>query len=110
VISGILGVVDYETLHTKFYHMNDLKELVRQRDYYLNNRSKELVKLTNLLDKVFPEFKPFFQNRFGHGALYVLKRYQTKERISKLTMSDFESIKKQMMGKLTYPRFSHLRQ
>ncbi len=59
---------------------------------------------------MFPEFKPFFNNRFGNGALYVLKRYKTKERISKLTMSDFESTKKQMKGKFSYPKFSHLRQ
>ena len=31
VISSMLGSVDYETLHTKFYHNNVLKELVRTK-------------------------------------------------------------------------------
>jgi len=110
VISSMLGSVDYETLHTKFYHINDLKELVRQRNVYLNHRSKELIKLTNLLDKTFPEFKPFFNNRLGIGARFVLKRFKTKARIAKLSMSDFDLIKSKMMGRFTYPKFNCLKQ
>jgi len=37
VISSMLGSVDYETLHTKFYHNNVIKELVRQRQAYLQS-------------------------------------------------------------------------
>ena len=110
VISSMLGSVDYETLHTKFYHMNDLKELVRQRNVYLGSRSKELIKLTNLLDKTFPEFKPFFKNRLGSGALFILKRFKSKTRIAKLRMSDFELIRSKTKGKMTYPKFNRLKQ
>jgi len=110
VISSMLGSVDYETLHTKFYHMNDLKELVRQRNVYLNNRSKELIKLTNLLDKTFPEFKPFFKNRLGASALLILKRFKTKARIAKLSPSDFELIRSKTKGRMTYPKFNRLKQ
>lgn len=110
VISSMLGSVDYETLHTKFYHMNDLKELVRQRNVYLNSRSKELIKLTNLLDKTFPEFKPFFKNRLGVSALFILKRFKTKARISKLSSSDFELIRSKTRGRITYPKFNGLKQ
>lgn len=109
VISSMLGSVDYETLHTKFYHMNDLKELVRQRNVYLGNRSKELIKLTNLLDKAFPEFKPFFKNRLGSGAIFILKRFKNKERIAKLTMKHYELIKSKTKGKLSYPMFNRLK-
>jgi transposase len=110
VISSMLGSVDYETLHTKFYHMNDLKELVRQRNVYLNSRSKELIKLTNLLDKTFPEFKPFFKNRLGASALFILKRFKTKARISKLSSSDYELIRSKTNGRITYPKFNGLKQ
>lgn len=109
VISSMLGSVDYETLHTKFYHNNVLKELVRQRYAYLQSRSKELVKLTNLLDKTFPEYKPFFKGQLGNTALFILKRFKSKARIAKMTIKDFELIRSKTKGKLTYPRFNQLK-
>ncbi len=109
LIASMLGHFDYKSLHTSFYHENDLKELVRLRDKYLESRSKELIKLTNALDKVFPEFKPFFNNRFGETPMYILKRYKTKEKISNLTNSHYETLRKMSRGKFTYARFSNLR-
>ena len=108
-ISNMLGSVDYKTLHTQFYHINELKQLVRDRDDILTNRSKTLVKLTNILDIVFPEFKPFFNNRLGSTALFILKKYRSAQRISKLTMKDFNDLKSKSKGKLTYPKFSQLK-
>lgn len=54
IISNMLGSVDYKTLHTQFYHINELKFLVRERDHIITNRSKVLIKLTNVLDTTFP--------------------------------------------------------
>jgi len=108
-ISNMLGSVDYKTLHTQFYHINELKQLVRDRDDILTNRSKTLVKLTNLLDIIFPEYKPFFNNRLGATALSLLKKYGSPQRISKLTMKDFDDLRSKSKGRLTYPKFSHLK-
>ncbi len=109
LIASMLGHFDYKSLHTSFYHENDLKELVRLRDKYLESRSKELVNLTNALDKVFPEFKPFFNNTFGKTPMYILKRYKTKEKIANLNNSHYETLRKMSMGKFNYPKFSKLR-
>ena len=86
--------------------MYDLKELVRQRYVYLGSRSKELIKLTNLLDKTFPDFKPFFKNLLGFGALFIHKRFKSKTRIAKLRMSDFELIRFKTKWKMTYSKFN----
>lgn len=83
----MLGHFDYKSLHTSFYHENDLEELVRLTDKYLESRSKELVKLTNSLDKVFPKFKPFFNNIYGKTPLYILNKYTSKEKIQNLNKS-----------------------
>lgn len=108
-ISNMLGSVDYKTLHTRFYHINELKQLVRDRDDILMNRSKTLVKLTNVLDIVFPEFKPFFNKRFGTTARFILKKYKSAKKISTLTMLDFDFLRSLSKGKFTYARFSHLK-
>ena len=108
-ISNMLGSIDYKTLHTQFYHINELKQLVRDRDDILTHRSKTLVKLTNLLDIIFPELKPFFNHRLGAIALFVLKKYKSPTRISKLTMKDFDDLRSKSKGRLTYPKFSRLK-
>jgi|SRR5690554_2927139 len=109
LIASMLSHFDYKSLHTSFYHENDLKELVRLRDNYLESRSKELVNLTNALDKVFPEFKPFFDGKFGKTQFYILKRYKTKEKIANLNNSHYETLRKMSRGRFTYARFSNLR-
>ncbi len=38
----------------------------------VRQHSRQLVELTNILDKVFPEFKPFFDGKFSVTALYIL--------------------------------------
>ena len=104
----MLGHFDYKSLHTKFYHINELKELVRQRNSYQSSKSKELVKLTNLLDKTFPEFKPFFNKKFSKTSLYIIKTYKTKEKISNLTNSQYDILKRMSRGSITYSRFVKL--
>jgi transposase len=109
LIATMLGQFDYKTLHVKFYHKNELKELVRQREAFLGMRSKQMVRLTTVLDKSFPEFKGFFNGVLGKTSLYILKTYKNKEKISHLTLSHFETIRKMSMGKFTYPKFSKLK-
>lgn len=109
LIATMLGHFDYKTYHTSFYHINELKELVRQREAFLEMRSKQLVRLTNVLDKSFPEFKGFFNNILGKTPIYILKTYKNKERISSLTTSHFETLRKISMGKFSYPKFSKLK-
>jgi transposase len=109
LIATMLGQFDYKTLHSKFYHKNELKELVRQRDYYLDMRSKQVVRLTNVLDKSFPEFKGFFVHLMGKTPLYILKTFKNKEKISHLNKTHYETLRRMSKGRLTYPKFSKLK-
>jgi len=108
-ISSMLGSVDYKTLHTRFYHINELKQLVRYRHSQMVNRSKTLIELTNILDRTFPEFKPFFNERLAGSALFILKKYKSRTRISKLSMKDYEAIRRYSKGKLSYVRVQKLK-
>ena len=71
------------------YHLEALKSLTRLRETYVSQRSLILVKMTNVLDAVFPEFKVFFSNKLkSNTALYILKKYKTPLRISKWNEQD----------------------
>lgn len=109
LISKMLMSIDYETLHVKYYHINELKSLTRTRNTLIRNRSKYLVQVTNSLDIKFPEFKPFFNNRLGKTALYMLKHYKTKLKISRITKVGYEKLYNLSRGSFSYPKFLKLR-
>jgi len=60
-IARYVMTVEYKPYPPSFYHFDKLKSLTRFRDSLGRQRSRQLVELTNVLDKVFPEFKPFFK-------------------------------------------------
>jgi len=108
-ISSMLGPVDYKTLHTSFYHINELKQIVRYRETKMKLRSKTLVELTNILDRTFPEFKAFFNHRLAGSAMHILKRLKSRSRIAKMKPSDYEAIRSYSKGKFTYVKFQKLK-
>ena len=67
------------------YSFNDLKSLTRARDKYVRERSNHLVIVTNCLDRMFPEYKSFFEGKLGKCATEILLKFTTPERISKMT-------------------------
>ncbi len=109
LLSSMLASVDYKTLHTKSYHINELKALTRVRDSLIADRSNYLVQITNALDIVFPEFKSFFHNRLGITPLYILNRYNSLERISKITRKQYDKLHDLSRGRFTYNRFLQLK-
>ena len=110
LLSSMLASVDYKALHTKSYHINELKSLTRARDSLICTRSNYLVQITNALDVVFPEYKRFFNDKLGVTALFILFKYNSKDKISKLNKKQFENIYTLSVGKFTYPKFLNLKQ
>ena len=102
-ITKYLISVDYKPHPQQFYHKFTLKSLSRKRDKLVFQRSYYLVQITNILDLIFPEFKPLFDNKFSVTSLYILTKYKTVDKIK--NMKDFESIKKVSKGKFSYSKF-----
>ena len=108
-ISKVLKSVDYKPYQISSYHISSLKSLTRLREALVKERSLHLVRLTNVMDKLFPEFKPFFNGRFSTTAIYILKKYKTPTRISKLSDEEILSLKK-ISRKMTSSKFVKLRE
>lgn len=70
----------------------ELKVLTRMRADLIADRSKILVKLTNSLDRVFPEFKPHFKVILGKTALSLLAKVDSTVQIAKLTNTQIEKL------------------
>ncbi|MBQ9071950.1 MAG: IS110 family transposase [Bacilli bacterium] len=102
-ITKYLISVDYKPHPQQFYHKFTLKSLSRKRDKLVFQRSYYLVQITNILDLIFPEFKPLFDNNFSVTSLYILSKYKTVDKIK--NMKDYDSIRKVSMGKFSYSKF-----
>lgn len=107
VIAQKLMSVPYKPNSSLFYHKYSIKSLARLRETLIKQRSKYKVQLTNILDMIFPEFKPFFNNSFSNTSLYILEKYKTSEKIA--NMRDFDSLNKISRGKFTYAKFVQLK-
>ncbi len=85
------------------------KSLTRFRDSLIRQRSRHLVELTNILDKVFPEFKPFFKGRFSATALYILSHYASPEKISNMNSKSYEPLRRLSRGRFSMVDFIELK-
>lgn len=107
VICQKLMSVPYKPNSKLFYHKYSIKSLSRLRETLVKQRSKYMIQMTNTLDILFPEFKPFFSNRFSTTSLYILKKYKTVSKIS--NMKDFNTLNKISRGRFSYARFVKLK-
>lgn len=109
-IAKWLMTVEYKPHPKGFYHSYSLKSLTRLRDRLVRQRSLYFVKLTDVLDHTFPEFKPFFGERFSKTALYLLKTYKTAEKMSRMNSASYEKLRSLSRGKFSPQQFIKLKE
>ncbi|MBC8004928.1 MAG: IS110 family transposase, partial [Verrucomicrobia bacterium] len=109
-IARWLMTVEYKPHPTGFYHTYSLKSLTRLRNSLIQQRSFYLVKITNVLDLTFPEFKPFFNKKFGATALYLLENYGTAEKMSHMNSQSYDILRRVSRGKFSMQKFIKLKE
>ena len=109
-ISLYLMTVEYKPYPVKSYHIQDLKSLTRTRENLIKERSKYLIRITNVLDKIFPEFKPFFkENLKSATCMYILNKYLTPQKISRMNINSYNEMKSELRHTISYTQFLYLR-
>lgn len=84
--------IEYKPYRFSSYHILELKSLSRERESMIRQRSLQLVHMTNILDKIFPEYKAFFHNHLQGTALFILEKFKSPSRIANLNNHDIELI------------------
>lgn len=111
VIATYLLSVDYKPYPPQSYHIKNLKSLTRSRDDLIKQRSHQLVKLTNLLDLIFPEFKPFFGHSLTSSTcLYLLDHYLTPSKMAHTNLESYQKMRFKLRRTISYARFCALKQ
>lgn len=108
-IANYLTTVEYKPYPSRFYHIYSLKSLVRLYDAMVRSRSLYIVRLTNLLDHIFPEFKPFFNDRLGETALYILNKFPSLDKITNMPDDEFENLHNISRGRFSSNQFHKLK-
>lgn len=108
-LANYLTTVEYKPYPSRFYHIYSLKSLVRLYDSMVRNRSLYIVRLTNLLDHIFPEFKPFFNDRLGETALYILSKFPSLDKITNMPDDEFENLHNISRGRFSSNQFHKLK-
>lgn len=101
---------DYRPNPKNFYSFESLKSLTRFRYSIVRERSLQLVRLTNILDNVFPEYKAFFKNRLGTTALYILEKYGSPEKIANMNFKSYDMLRRVSYGSFKTHQFAELKQ
>mgnify|MGYP004472364411 FL=1 len=109
MIARYLMTVEYKPYPSSFYHTEKLKSLTRFRDNLVRQRSRQLVELTNILDKVFPEFKPLFKGKFSTTAFHILINYSSPEKIANMNSKSYETLRKLSRGRFSLADFTTLK-
>ena len=109
-IARWLMTVEYKPHSKGFYHAYSLKSLTRLRDKLIRQRSFYLVKITNVLDHTFPEFKPFFNEHLSKTALYLLETYGSAEKMARMNSASYEKLRSLSRGKFSPQQFLQLKE
>ena len=109
-IAGYLLEKGYRPHRTEFYSKFALKQLTRLRSRLVSIRSSYLVRMTNVLDCIFPEFKPLFAGKFSVTALYILAHYPTPEAISNMNSRSYDILRRKSRGSFSMDKFVTLKE
>ena len=111
LISSYLTTVEYKPYLTQSYHNTSLKSLTRSRDALVKERSLQLQRCTNLLDHIFPEFKPFFNQSLASATCqYLLINYSTPSKMSRMNQNSYDKMKSKLRRTISYVKFLKLRE
>lgn len=102
--------VEYKPHSKGFYYAYSLKSLTRLRDRLVRQRSFYLVKITNVLDHIFPEFKPFFHERLSKTALYLLENYGSAEKMARMNATSYEKLRSLSKRRFSPQHFLRLKE
>ncbi|MBQ9037492.1 MAG: IS110 family transposase [Erysipelotrichaceae bacterium] len=110
LIALYVSSVDYKPYPVKSYHIRNLKSLCRARDSLVKERSLQLVRMTNVLDLIFPEFKPFFGGSLKSStAIYLLENYCVPSKIARMTVDSYRKMASALRRTISYARFIELK-
>lgn len=111
LIASYLTQVEFKPYPKKAYHILALSSLTKRHYNLVSERTKYLIRITNYLDRTFPELKAFMANNLkGKTMMYLLHKYPSTSKIAKMNNDDYEDIRRCSYGKFSVAKFYQLKE
>ena len=111
VIADYLCKTEFKPYPKVVYNILSLRSLCKRHFDLVNERSKYLIRITNFLDRTFPELKPFLN---GHTKsctmMFLLHNYGIPNKIANMNTQSYEKLRKISNGKFSVAKFNQLKE
>lgn len=111
LIASYLSSIEFKPYPKISYHTLTLRSLCKRHFDLTNERTKYLIRITNFLDRTFPEFKESINGNIkSKTAMYILRNYGIPAKIANINAQSYENIRKCSHGKFSVAKFNRLRE
>ena len=111
-ISSYLHTREYKPNPNSSYHLNCLKSLTRTRNALIKERTRHIIHMTNILDVMFPEFRPQFKDTGlkSATAIYLLENYGSPSKMANMTKTSYDKMKSKLRHTISYAKFIKIKE
>jgi transposase len=111
LIATYLSSIEFKPYPKISYHTLALRSLCKRHFDLINERTKYLIRITNFLDRTFPEFKEFIKGNIkSKTSMYILHNYGIPNKIMNINIQSFENLRKESHGHFSVAKFNQLRE
>ena len=111
LIATYLSSIEFKPYPKISYHTLALRSLCKRHFDLINERTKYLIRITNFLDRTFPEFKEFINGNIkSKTSMYILHNYGIPSKIMNINIQSYENLRKESHGHFSVAKFNKLKE
>lgn len=111
LIAEYLCKIEFKPYQKVVYNILALRSLCKRHFDLINERTKYLIRITNFLDRTFPELKPFLKGNIkSNTMMYLLHNYGIPSKIANMNILSYNNLRKESYGKFSVAQFYQLKE
>lgn len=111
LIADYLYKIEFKPYSRLVYNILALRSLCKRHFDLITERTRNLIRITNFLDRTFPELKSFLNNNLkSKTAMFILHNYGVPSKITNLNTQSYEKLRKESYGRFTVAKFNKLKE
>ena len=110
LIASYLSSIEFKPYPKISYHTLALRSLCMRHFDLIKERTRYLIRITNFLDRTFPEFKEFIEGNIkSKTCMYLLHNYGVPDKIANMNILSYQNIRKESHGRFSLFKFDKLK-
>ena len=110
LIASYLSSIEFKPYPKISYHTLALRSLCMRHFNLIKERTRYLLRITNFLDRTFPEFKEFIDGNIkSKTCMYLLHNYGVPDKIANMNIQSYQNIRKESHGRFSLFKFDKLK-